>query len=73
MDLQGGEVVPRRQPGVPGDGAGPLAKTQQEALRRRRLGGHHRKPQGGGQPAEVLWGGTKGGNAADGSEAQMSD
>jgi hypothetical protein len=33
MDLQVGQVVPRRQPGVTGDGAGPRAKTQQEALR----------------------------------------
>ena len=35
LDLLVGQVVPRRQPGVTGDGGGPLAKTQQKALRRR--------------------------------------
>ena len=35
LDLLVGQVVPRRQLGVTGDGGGPWAKTQQKALRRR--------------------------------------
>ena len=35
LDLLVGQVAPRRQPGVTGDGAGLWAKTQQKALRRR--------------------------------------